>query len=225
MDRHKPSSCKRSVNRRSFFRQILLGSIDQLEQTGKLLAQRMLNHPSQGVKAPSADFDRPDSVPPPRLAVPVTYLRPPGALPEAQFAESCSRCTKCIEACPAHCIKLGEQVADGLPHIHARQSPCVVCDDLACMNVCPTGALQLVGQVDEIDMGSAVVDFGKCLRSDRGPGQDCRICVNQCPVGDEALRVGDDDRLEVRQGCIGCGVCEWACPTEPASIVVRSSSS
>ena len=32
-----------------------------------------------------------------------TLLRPPGALPEAEFLEVCYRCGNCVEACPRRC--------------------------------------------------------------------------------------------------------------------------
>lgn len=177
---------------------MVLSGLDQLEQAGQKLR------------------------PKPASASEPVYLRPPGARPEVEFAATCQGCARCVEACPAQCIKLDESVAGGRPQIVARRSPCVVCDELACMKACPTTALRLVESAAEIDMGVAEVDFGLCLRSGRQEGdENCRICVNQCPIGETALDLGDDGRVEVRPGCIGCGVCEWSCPTGPASIVVR----
>ena len=45
-------------------------------------------------------------------------------------------------------------------------------------------------------------------------------CVDACPVGAKALIVGDDGRIDVREGCTGCGTCQHACPTNPKSITV-----
>ena len=46
------------------------------------------------------------------LALPVTrtVLRPPGALPERQFLETCYRCGNCMDVCPARCIRPGAAV-------------------------------------------------------------------------------------------------------------------
>ena len=200
------------VNRRSFFRRLLVHGMDKLEQSARLLGQTL----------------SPDATVPGEGRTQPRWLRPPGALPATDLALTCSGCGHCVEACPAQCIDLDNAVADGLPHIIARNSPCVVCDELACMTACPTGALQLVENIGQIAMGTAVVAFDRCLRQSGTPGssdRDCRVCVDQCPIGDDALAVGDDDRIEVRPGCIGCGVCEWSCPTQPASIVVESSQS
>jgi ferredoxin-type protein NapG len=56
-----------------------------------------------------------------------------------------------------------------------------------------------------------------CLRSH---GDNCQICVDACPVGARALIVADDGRIDVREGCTGCGTCQHACPTQPKSITV-----
>lgn len=151
-------------------------------------------------------------------------LRPPGALEGDAFNQTCSRCGKCVEVCPAQAIKITQGIADGLPHIIARESPCVVCSDLSCMKSCPSGALQLLDTGADIAMGVAVMDFAKCLRTsgvDGTPGEDCRVCINDCPIGQSALGIDGYGRVQVRPGCTGCGVCERACPTEPASIWVQ----
>ena len=40
-------------------------------------------------------------------------LRPPGALPEAEFLSQCARCFKCANVCPNECIKF-HGLEDGL---------------------------------------------------------------------------------------------------------------
>ena len=197
-----------SVNRREFFRRFLSRGLEQVEQAGHRFADRLT----------------PDVVPIIHQATPVRYLRPPGALPEAAFADTCSRCAKCVEVCPAQCIALMPDRADGLPHIVPRESSCVVCDELACMHVCPTGALGLVER-HEIDMGFAAVDQQRCLRrpaisGSEQQGEDCRVCLDDCHIGPSALGLDHNGLVEVRDGCVGCGVCEQHCPTEPASIWV-----
>ncbi len=65
--------------------------------------------------------------------------------------------------------------ADGLlPNIVAKEQPCVVCDELACMPSCPTGALRVLDRF-HIQMGTAKVDHHLCLREH---GEDCtRRCA------------------------------------------------
>jgi ferredoxin-type protein NapG len=150
------------------------------------------------------------------------YLRPPGAMEPGEYERICSRCGKCVEACPAEAIQLDPKhlTADGFPYIVPDDQPCVVCDELACMKSCPSGALRLV-DVLQIKMGTAKVDHGYCLR-DRG--ENCTQCVDVCPVANEAglqaITINAmTGKVIVRKNiCIGCGLCENRCPTEPRAI-------
>ena len=148
-------------------------------------------------------------------------LRPPGALPEAAFLESCLRCGNCVDSCPADAIQpLQSDPSNlvGTPYIDPDNQPCVVCDTLECMQVCPSGALQQLS-VHEIQIGLAEVNYDICLRSN---GVSCRECVDSCPIGEGAIRLDSEERVEVLSaGCIGCGVCQYQCPTTRKSIVVQ----
>jgi len=147
------------------------------------------------------------------------WLRPPGALhPDNSFRDTCSRCRKCIEVCPAQCIRIDPSGArgEGAPFIDADMMPCVLCDSLACMNHCPSGALQLV-PLEQIDMGTAIWNEHTCLRSH---GEECTICIDKCPVGQMAIELRQGKVHVHEDGCTGCGVCQFECPTSPKSIRV-----
>jgi ferredoxin-type protein NapG len=145
-------------------------------------------------------------------------LRPPGALPEEQFVETCSRCAKCVEVCPAQCIKIDPErtIARGAPYIDVNTMPCVLCTGLECMHHCPTGAL-VPTPLEAIDMGTAVWHEHLCVRSH---GEECTMCVDHCPVGPAALELVDNRIVVHEDGCTGCGVCQNNCPTDPKSITV-----
>jgi ferredoxin-type protein NapG len=151
-----------------------------------------------------------------------TLLRPPGALDEEEFLRRCTSCGECVKACPVAAIKLvssADPLADRKPAIEARVQACVVCDDIACTRVCPSGALQPLSRED-IRMGTAVVRRDACLRS---RGEDCQICADKCPLGTRAIEIphaGAEITVHAN-GCVGCGVCEMYCPTEPRAIVVE----
>lgn len=147
-------------------------------------------------------------------------LRPPGALPEAEFLDTCFRCGSCVEVCPADAIfslKQGDAKVADTPVIDPDLAACVVCDDLACMKVCPSGALKLVAGAELIRMGVARVDQALCVRTS---GEDCTLCIDQCPMGSSALRTVGTGPPFVLDGCVGCGVCQHVCPTKPKAIVV-----
>jgi ferredoxin-type protein NapF len=165
-------------------------------------------------RRPKSEQEPPDEPPgPPPPPPPRPALRPPGAVDEAIFADTCKRCGKCVEVCPRQAIA---PLEDGTPGITPRRAPCVVCDGLKCTTVCPSGALISLAPFD-IRMGTAMIDARRCVA---WQGQACDRCVASCPVPG-ALVVDDAQRPLVDPGrCIGCGVCENVCPTSQAAIYV-----
>jgi MauM/NapG family ferredoxin protein len=149
-------------------------------------------------------------------------LRPPGALPEAEFASTCERSGRCVEVCPVRAItplRSADPARDGTPMLVPSLRACVVCDDLSCMKACPSGALRLVPR-ESIRIGLAAVDHERCVRS---TGEPCRECVDRCPLGPAAIAIDARGRIAVRDpGCVGCGVCELYCPSRPRAITIRS---
>ena len=77
------------------------------------------------------------------------------------------------------------------PYIDPDEQPCVICDSLACMYVCPSGALQTV-YAEDIRMGLAVFNAETCLRTKEIA---CTYCVDTCPIGDDA------NSPDSRRGC------------------------
>ena len=82
----------------------------------------------------------------------------------------------------------------------------------------PTGATADLVEMLNIDMGTAKVDHATCLR-DRG--ENCTLCIDVCPVanaeGLQAITISPltGKVIERQNICIGCGLCENRCPTEP----------
>lgn len=190
----------RRINRRSFFR-------DGLRELLKPVVESL----DEKLEAVSKALPKPVSL---------TLLRPPGAVIEDDFLKTCSRCGVCVQACPAGAIKIdpNHKIAGGAPYIDANLAPCIVCATLECMTVCPTGTL-VPTPIKFIDMGTAKWNSSTCLRT---KGDGCRVCVDECPIGEVAIRISVDQKVEViEDGCVGCGVCQHRCPTSPKSIVVE----
>lgn len=152
-----------------------------------------------------------------------SVLRPPGAIPEADFSDTCRRCGACIEICPANAIfalSEGAESIKGTPVIDPDRGACVVCDGLQCTHVCPSGALLPLEAPQQIRMGLAQVYSSLCVRSN---GEECTACVDLCPLGKDAITFEDSGPPHVyAEGCTGCGVCQQHCPTSPKAIVVKS---
>jgi ferredoxin-type protein NapG len=150
-------------------------------------------------------------------------LRPPGALPPGEFEAACTRCGKCVDACPAHAIQIASRGMEaGLPSIEPASSPCVLCSGLQCTRVCPSGALQLVAAPAAVRIGTAAIEPARCTA---WRGLPCRICFDLCPIeGAITLTGGDHSYVPVVQDarCVGCGVCLHHCPAPGAIRIVPS---
>lgn len=172
-------------------------------------------------RRPLAEAVRPSAAaqPTPEPSLPAP-LRPPGMMHEDLLRALCTRCGKCVEACPADAIvPLGPEWgrAARTPAIFARQQPCVLCDGLRCTHVCPSGALTPVYVNNDVVMGTAAIDEATCVTY---AGQACDRCQQSCPMPG-ALSLSADGKMRVDAShCVGCGVCEHVCPTQPTSIRV-----
>lgn len=147
-------------------------------------------------------------------------LRPPGALPEAEFLAACTRCDACARVCPAFAIKVagrGDGVPEGTPFMHdLLASPCTLCPDTPCITVCDPGALAPRAP-EAIRIGRAEVAAERCLAHQETA---CRACVDACPVGERGIVLSEGRPMVVPLGCTGCGQCLAACPAEVRAIAV-----
>ena len=185
-------------------------------------------------------------------------LRPPGALEENDFLKTCIKCGLCVDACRNRdgniifdnngkrvgtkdpTLRLaapGDNKPLGTPFFIARENPCFMCDDIPCVPVCPSGALDVLSltnkktkklDINMARMGLAVVHKESCIAY---WGLQCDACYRACPLMGKALTI--DMQMNKRTGkhafllpvvhsdiCTGCGLCEEACVVEKAAIFV-----
>jgi ferredoxin-type protein NapG len=158
-------------------------------------------------------------------------IRPPGALPEADFNARCIKCGQCVDACPYDTLKLASAesgIPIGTPYFIPIEIPCYMCEDIPCLAACPTGAIDpALDNINDSRMGLAVIDIENCLS---WQGLRCEICFRECPLQGKAITVEHHPRriskhamfvpLVHSSDCTGCGICEKACPTQKAAIRV-----
>jgi ferredoxin-type protein NapG len=161
---------------------------------------------------------------PPAPETPLPLLRPPGAAPKEEFLDLCCGIGTCAEVCPADAIQLRPREGDPgrlAPIIVPDEAACIICEELACMAACPSGALTPVSR-EAIRIGHARVSAKECLAW-AGVDLGCDYCVDRCPLATAAismLKTAHGKGPIVKEGCIGCGMCEYYCPTDPPAIRV-----
>src|SRR5438105_3658642 len=98
-------SDNRPMDRRRFFREGLRELLRPLAGATQPI-ERVLRE-LEAIEEPRVARAKPTYSPPlsPPLA-PTAWLRPPGALAEQEFLDTCSRCGTCVSVCPAQAIKI-----------------------------------------------------------------------------------------------------------------------
>jgi ferredoxin-type protein NapF len=154
-----------------------------------------------------------------RRSTKVHAFRPPWAIPERDFLERCSRCDKCIGACPTGLLQKGQ---GGFPEAnftpgHAPDG-CTFCGD--CVRSCPDGVLVRQGpDGGELAPWQLTVHFGEtCLPQQ---GVVCRTCGERCDAGAIRFppRLGGVSHPQLdAQSCTGCAACLADCPTSAITI-------
>jgi ferredoxin-type protein NapF len=135
--------------------------------------------------------------------------RPPWALAEESFIDSCSRCGDCVPACPTKIIF----IVRGFPQVDFKRGECSFCG--ACVTVCKDGALRRDGR-EAWSIKAQVADNCFSLR-----GVECRICGDHCPVSAIRFspRLGGPPMVEIdTDTCTGCGACVAPCPVAALSV-------
>jgi len=128
-------------------------------------------------------------------------IRPPGALPEAEFLKRCIKCGQCMRTCPTNVIQPGG-IEGGLenlwtPVLNNRigSSGCQL-NCVACGQMCPTSAIRPItlaeklgedefADIGPIRMGTAFFDLNRCLPW--AMDKPCIVCEENCPVSPKAI--------------------------------------
>jgi ferredoxin len=161
-------------------------------------------------------------------AAPRAPVTPPGSGGTARFLERCTACQLCVSACLTQVLRPAalEYGFAGFmkPRLDFEKAYCNY-DCHRCGEVCPTGAIALLGVAEKqiTSVGTARFEQSRCIVET--DGTDCAACSEHCPTKavDTVPFRGNLRLPKVNEElCIGCGACEYACPVRPQKAIVVS---
>ena len=155
-----------------------------------------------------------------------TPLTPPGSLSFEHFATHCTGCQLCVSECPNQVLRPSTDLMHlMLPEMSYERGYCRP-ECTRCSEVCPAGAFQHVDKPEKssIQIGHAVWIQKNCVvLTDQ---VECGNCARHCPSGAIEMVPMDANNEESpmipainEAACIGCGACEYVCPSRPFSAI------
>ena len=155
-----------------------------------------------------------------------TPLTPPGSLSFDHFAQHCTGCQLCVSECPNEVLRPSSDLMHlmlpvmSYEHGHCRPE-CIRCSE-----VCPAGA---IFKVDKDEKSSIQIGHAVWIKKNCVPITDeveCGNCARHCPTGAIEMVPLDEENEESpmvpainEAACIGCGACEYVCPSRPFSAI------
>ena len=155
-----------------------------------------------------------------------TPLTPPGSLSFDHFAQHCTGCQLCVSECPNDVLRpSGNLMHLMLPEMSYEKGHCRP-ECTRCSKVCPAGAIKAIDRDEKssIQIGHAVWIKKNCVPIT--DGVECGNCARHCPSGAiEMVPLDENDEESPmvpainEAACIGCGACEYVCPSRPFSAI------
>lgn len=150
---------------------------------------------------------------------------PPGAGSLERYSLQCTACHLCVAACPSKVLHPTFFNAGRLgfmqPEMNYDASYCNF-DCVICSQVCPSGAILPIDveRKKTLQLGVVKLVEDDCVVF--ADGTDCGSCAEHCPT--KAVRMIPYKDISAPttnpEICVGCGACQYACPTDPKAIFV-----
>ena len=155
-------------------------------------------------------------------------LTPPGSKGEKHFYDKCTACQLCVANCPNNVLRPSTDFGHLMqPKMDFDRGFCRP-ECTTCSQVCPAGAILPITPEEKtmIHIGKAVIDYDLCVVN--RDGVSCGNCATHCPAGAIAMVKKDPSAPNrnavlipsiIEGRCIGCGKCEYLCPSRPFSAI------
>ena len=148
---------------------------------------------------------------------------PYGAWSVRHFYDHCTACQLCVSSCPNDVLRPSTDLEHFLQPQMGYENGWCRPECTACSEVCPTDAIHPIKWEEKLStsIGKARVNLELCFAAtDR---EDCGNCVRHCPTGAVHMIKADGYSRPVpvvaQHHCIGCGACEFLCPSRPISAI------
>jgi ferredoxin len=144
---------------------------------------------------------------------------PPGAKSISHYANNCIACQLCVSACPTGVIQqrfYNDELGLMQPRMDFIKNFCTF-ECTRCGEICPTEAISPLTLEEKITTQIGYVELDEHICIVFADETDCGACSEHCPtkavymVPWRNLRAPEIDP----EICVGCGACEFACPTIP----------
>ena len=155
-----------------------------------------------------------------------TPLTPAGSISDRQMKQRCTACQLCVSVCPNGILRPSSTLATFMQPCMSYERGYCRPECVKCAEVCPAGAIQQITKVEKssIQIGHAVWVRARCIPL--VDEQECDNCARHCPT-DAIVMIpsvaGDETSLKIpavnEALCIGCGACEYLCPSRPLSAI------
>ena len=156
----------------------------------------------------------------------LTPLTPAGSLSVRNMKRHCTACQLCVTVCPNSILRPSNSLNTWMqPFMSFERGYCRP-ECVKCSEVCPTGAINKISKEEKssIQIGRAVWVRERCIPL--VDEQECNTCEHHCPTSAIVMVSsvpGDDQALKIpavnEELCIGCGTCEYLCPSRPLSAI------
>ena len=155
-----------------------------------------------------------------------TPLTPPGSLSDKNLSQRCTGCQLCVSECPNHVLRPSTDLMHLMQPTMSYERGFCRPECTRCSDVCPAGAIRPLDDIEKssIQIGHAVWIKKNCIPVTKGV--ECGNCANHCPAGAIEMVALDEEDEESpfvpainESACIGCGACEYVCPSRPFSAI------
>lgn len=159
-------------------------------------------------------------------------ITPPGSLNARNMHQHCVACQLCVAECPNQVLRPSNDLLTFMQPIMSYERGYCRPECNRCSQVCPAGAIKPITleQKSSTQIGHAVWTHFLCIptrdKNEDGTPVSCGNCARHCSTGAiTMIQLDENDENSPmvpsinEAKCIGCGACEYVCPSRPVSAI------